>query len=131
MTEQVRYRIDKKLVKEAERVCKEIGLSPSQAVSIFFAQMVKLGGVPFRVSNFPALEEYGATLAEAEAAEFQARRELDALAAALLAPRCCLLVNSLRDQPRVRYGQNARCFAGCARSIMAELRRFHALNPGV
>ena len=78
MTEQVRYRIDKKLVKEAERVCKEIGLSPSQAVSIFFAQMVKLGGVPFRVSNFPALEEYGATLAEAEAAELQARRELDA-----------------------------------------------------
>ena len=78
MTEQVRYRIDKKLVKEAERVCKEIGLSPSQAVSMFFAQMVKVGGVPFRPTSFPALEEYGATLAEAEAAELQARRELDA-----------------------------------------------------
>jgi addiction module RelB/DinJ family antitoxin len=78
MTEQVRYRIDKKLVKEAERVCEEIGLSPSQAVSMFFAQMVKVGGVPFRPSNFPALEEYGASLTEAEAAELQARRELDA-----------------------------------------------------
>jgi len=78
MTEQVRYRIDKKLVKEAERVCEEIGLSPSQAVSMFFAQMVKVGGVPFRPSNFPAIEEYGVTLAEAEAAELKARRELDA-----------------------------------------------------
>ena len=47
MTEQVRYRIKKKLVKEAEKVCEEIGISPSQAVSMFFAQMVKVGGVPF------------------------------------------------------------------------------------
>jgi len=45
---------------------------------MFFAQMVKVGGVPFRPSNFPALEEYGVTLAEAEAAEARARRELDA-----------------------------------------------------
>ena len=67
MTEQVRYRIDKKLVRKAEKLCEEIGISPSQAVSMFFAQMVKVGGVPFRPSNFPALEEYGVTLAEAEA----------------------------------------------------------------
>ena len=78
MTEQVRYRINKKLVKAAEKVCEEIGISPSQAVSIFFAQMVKMGGVPFRPSIFPALEEYGVTPAEAEAAERKARRELDA-----------------------------------------------------
>ena len=78
MTEQVRYRIDKKLVRKAEKLCEEIGISPSQAVSMFFAQMVKVGGVPFRPSNFPALEEYGVTLAEAEAAEARARRELDA-----------------------------------------------------
>lgn len=45
---------------------------------MFFAQMVKVGGVPFRPSRFPALEEYGVTLAEAEAAETEARRELDA-----------------------------------------------------
>lgn len=78
MTEQVRYRIDKKLVKQAEQVCADLGISPSQAVSMFFAQMVKLGGVPFRPSTFPALEEYGVTLAEAEAAETKARKELDA-----------------------------------------------------
>jgi addiction module RelB/DinJ family antitoxin len=78
MTEQVRYRIDKKLVKKAERICAEIGISPAQAVSMFFAQMVKVGGVPFRPSMFPALEEYGVSVGEAEAAEADARRELDA-----------------------------------------------------
>ena len=78
MTEQVRYRIDKKLVKEAEKVCQELGLAPSQAVSMFFAQLVRVGGLPFRPSKFPTLDEYGATLAEAEAAEAHARRELRA-----------------------------------------------------
>ena len=78
MTEQIRYRIDKRLVKEAEKICEQIGISPSQAVSMFFAQMIKVGGVPFRPSIFPALEEYGVTWAEAEAAEARARRELDA-----------------------------------------------------
>jgi addiction module RelB/DinJ family antitoxin len=78
MTEQVRYRVEKKLVKEAEAVCKELGLAPSQAVSMFFAQMVKLRAVPFRPSEFPALEEYGATLAEADAAEKRALKEIQA-----------------------------------------------------
>jgi addiction module RelB/DinJ family antitoxin len=78
MTEQVRYRIDKKLVRQAEAVCADLGLAPSQAVSMFFAQLVKAGGLPFRPTQFPALEEYGVTVAEAEAAEAAARRELNA-----------------------------------------------------
>jgi addiction module RelB/DinJ family antitoxin len=78
MTEQVRYRIDRQLVKQAEQVCGELGLAPSQAVSMFFAQLVKLRALPFRASEFPALEEYGATLAEADAAEQAAREELQA-----------------------------------------------------
>jgi addiction module RelB/DinJ family antitoxin len=78
MTEQVRYRVEKKLVKEAEKVCKELGLAPSQAVSMFFAQMVKLRAVPFRPSEFPALEEYGATLADSDAAEKRALKEIQA-----------------------------------------------------
>jgi addiction module RelB/DinJ family antitoxin len=77
MTEQVRYRIDKRLVKAAEKVCEDIGIAPSQAVSMFFAQLVKTGGLPFQPSNFPALEDYGATLAQAHAAEKEARTELD------------------------------------------------------
>jgi addiction module RelB/DinJ family antitoxin len=78
MTEQVRYRLDRDLVKEAERVCKEIGVSPSQLVSMLFAQLVRLRALPFRPSEFPALEEYGATLADAEAAEDRALKEIKA-----------------------------------------------------
>ncbi len=78
MTEQVRYRINRSLVKRAEKVCDDLGMTPTQAVSMFFAQLVKLGALPFRPSNFPALEEYGATVADAQAAEARAREELDA-----------------------------------------------------
>jgi len=78
MTEQVRYRIEKRLVRAAEKVCREIGIAPSQAVSLFFAQLVKTGGLPFRPSSYPALDEYGVTLAQARAAELEARKELEA-----------------------------------------------------
>jgi addiction module RelB/DinJ family antitoxin len=48
MTEQVHYRIDRALVQKAKKVCRDMGLTPTQAVSVFFAQMVKVGGFPFR-----------------------------------------------------------------------------------
>jgi addiction module RelB/DinJ family antitoxin len=76
MTEQVRYRIDRELIKKAEQVGKELGLSPSQMISLFFAQLVKLRALPFRPSEFPVLEEYGATLADADAAEERALKEI-------------------------------------------------------
>ena len=69
MTEQIRLRIDGQLVAEAGEVCREIGITPTAAVSMFFAQMVKLRGLPFRPSDFPALDEYGVTLAQATEAE--------------------------------------------------------------
>ena len=78
MTEQVRFRIDRNLIKRAEKVCDNLGMTPTQAVRMFFAQLVKLQALPFRPSEFPALEEYGATLAEAEAAEARMRNELEA-----------------------------------------------------
>jgi addiction module RelB/DinJ family antitoxin len=78
MTEQIRYRINRDLVEQAERVCEDLGLSPTQAVSLFFAQLVKLGALPFRPSTFPALDEYGATLADADAAEDRALKEIQA-----------------------------------------------------
>ncbi len=37
-----------------------------------------LRGLPFRPSEFPVLEDYGATLAEAEAAEDKALAEIQA-----------------------------------------------------
>jgi len=76
MTEQIRLRIDSKLADEAEVVCREIGITPTAAVSMFFAQMVKLRGLPFRPSDFPALDEYGVTLAEATMAEDSALAEI-------------------------------------------------------
>ena len=76
MTEQVRYRIKSGLAREAAAVCDRIGISPSAAVSLFFAQMVKAGGLPFQPSEFPALAEYGVTLAEATAVEDAALVEI-------------------------------------------------------
>ncbi len=37
MTEQIRLRIDSQLAEEAEEVCREIGISPTAAVSMLFA----------------------------------------------------------------------------------------------
>lgn len=76
MTEPLKARIDRRLKAEAEAVLSELGLTPATAVSMFYAQIVKLRGLPFRPSAFPALEDYGATLADAEAAEADALAEL-------------------------------------------------------
>jgi len=76
MTEQIRLRIDSKLAEEADEVCREIGITPTAAVSMFFAQMVKLRGLPFRPSDFPALDDYGVNLAQATAAEDSALAEI-------------------------------------------------------
>ena len=58
-------------------VCREIGITPTAAVSMFFAQMVKLRGLPFRPSVFPVLDEFGVTLAQATAAENAALAEIE------------------------------------------------------
>ena len=78
MTEQIRLRIDGQLAAEAGEVCREIGITPTAAVSMFFAQMVKLRGLPFRPSDFPALDEYGVTLAQATEVEDAALAEIAA-----------------------------------------------------
>lgn len=78
MTEQIRLRIDRRLSSEAATVCKRLGITPTAAVSMFFAQMVRLGGLPFRPSEFPVLDEMGATLKQAEAAEDAALAEIRA-----------------------------------------------------
>lgn len=78
MTEQIRLRIDRALAQEAGAVCREMGITPTAAVSLFFSQMVKLRGLPFRPGSYPALEEYGATWAQATAAEEEALMEIAA-----------------------------------------------------
>lgn len=76
MTAPIRLRIDRQLASEADDVCREIGITPTVAVSMFFAQMVKLRGLPFRPSDFPTLDEYGVTLAQATLAEDAALVEI-------------------------------------------------------
>jgi addiction module RelB/DinJ family antitoxin len=76
MNEQIRLRIDRRLSSEAAAVCKRLGITPTAAVSMFFSQMVRLGGLPFRPSEFPALDEYGVTLQQAGAAENNALTEI-------------------------------------------------------
>ncbi len=78
MTEQIRLRIDSTLAGEADEVCRELGITTTAAVSMFFSQMVKLRGLPFRPSDFPALDEYGVTLAQATASEDSALAEIAA-----------------------------------------------------
>jgi addiction module RelB/DinJ family antitoxin len=69
MSTTARSRIDAGLKREAEAVLKEIGLTPRAALEMFYSQLVKLRALPFRPSAFPVLEEYGATLEQADAAE--------------------------------------------------------------
>lgn len=70
-------RIDRRLARDAATVCRKLGITPTAAVSMFFSQMVKVGGLPFRPSEFPALDEYGVTLAQADAAEEKALQEIE------------------------------------------------------
>lgn len=77
MSDIARSRIDSKLKRQAEEVLDEIGVSPRAALEMFYAQIVKLGGLPFRPSAFPVLEEYGVTMEQAEAAADKAIAEFD------------------------------------------------------
>ena len=76
MTGEITLRIDRQLAAEADAVCREIGITPATAVSMLFAQMVELRGLPFRPSGFPALDEYDVTLAQATSAEDSALAEI-------------------------------------------------------
>ena len=43
----IRARTTKKLKESAERVLRRIGMSPSQAINIFYTQIVLCKGIPF------------------------------------------------------------------------------------
>jgi addiction module RelB/DinJ family antitoxin len=47
MTEMFRVRIERKLLKDAARVTKEIGTTPGEVVRLLFAQLVKRRAIPF------------------------------------------------------------------------------------
>ncbi len=46
----VRARIDEELKKDAELVLKQLGLNTSQAINLFFSQIVLQRGLPFQIT---------------------------------------------------------------------------------
>jgi addiction module RelB/DinJ family antitoxin len=76
MSEIAKSRIDPNLKRDAEAVLREIGMSPRAALEAFYAQIIKLRSLPFTPSQFPVLQEYGATMGQVEAAENEALAEL-------------------------------------------------------
>lgn len=78
MNEQLRIRVNPQLIAGATEVCEELGITPSAAVSMLFAQMVKLRALPFQPSSFPALADYGITLEQFAPVEAAALAEIRA-----------------------------------------------------
>lgn len=78
MSEIARSRIDADLKRKAEAVLEDIGIKPRAALEMFYSQIVKIGGLPFRPSAFPVLEEYGVTLPQAKRAVDAAIDEIEA-----------------------------------------------------
>ncbi len=74
--QQVRYRLNRNLVREVNKLCERIDVPPGVAVGMFFSQMLRVGGLPFRPSEFPALDEYGVTVEEAARAVESAKAEI-------------------------------------------------------
>ena len=60
--------IDDKLKKDFAAVCKEIGLSPSTAITIFAKTVVREQGFPFDLSAMSLQDRY-ATIGDADAEE--------------------------------------------------------------
>ncbi|MFA4815406.1 MAG: type II toxin-antitoxin system RelB/DinJ family antitoxin [Candidatus Gracilibacteria bacterium] len=58
-------RIDLKLKNEAERILKEQGFKPAQAINIFYIEITRKGGFPFLPSEVPN-KKLRKALAEAE-----------------------------------------------------------------
>lgn len=46
----VRARVDEKLKKESEAILRQLGLSPTEAIRMFFTQITLRRGLPFAVS---------------------------------------------------------------------------------
>ena len=66
-------RIDANLKQQADRILAEIGLKPSQAITLFYTQIVRQKGLPLDL-KLPN-EELEAAIAEARNSELQKSRK--------------------------------------------------------
>jgi len=48
-TAQIRARVEPELKKEAEGILSTLGVSPTEAIRLFYRQVVLMGGIPFSV----------------------------------------------------------------------------------
>ena len=57
-TEMIRVRVESELKSQAEEVFSELGLSPTEAISLFYAQVTLHRGLPFavRIPNAETIE---------------------------------------------------------------------------
>ena len=57
-TEMIRVRVESELKSQAEEVFSELGLSPTEAISLFYAQVTLHRGLPFavRIPNAGTIE---------------------------------------------------------------------------
>ena len=62
----INVNVDSKLKKEATEILNDLGLNMSVAINMFLNQVVKRGGIPFRVTNKKPNKELLEALEEAE-----------------------------------------------------------------
>ena len=81
-TEMIRARVEPDLKVQAERVLRELGLSATEAITLFYKQVVLRQGVPFEVS-IPNAETVEALREAREPDQLNQFPSLDELKAAL------------------------------------------------
>lgn len=68
----VNIRMDEELKRSMERLCQELGMNLTTAVTIFFKKAVREGGIPFPVSADPFFSEANAARLRDAAARLDA-----------------------------------------------------------
>ena len=81
-TEMIRARVEPDLKVQAERVLRELGLSATEAITLFYKRVVLRQGVPFEIS-IPNAETVEALREAREPDELTEHSSLDQLKAAL------------------------------------------------
>ena len=77
-TEMIRARVEPELKQAAESVLKELGLTPTEAITLFYKQVTLKHGLPFAV-ELPNAETRGAMQDAIEGREITEWRDLEAL----------------------------------------------------
>jgi DNA-damage-inducible protein J len=80
-TEMIRARVESGLKQAAETVLKELGLTPTEAITLFYKQVTLKHGLPFAV-ELPNVETRAAMQDAADGRDLTEWRELEALKAA-------------------------------------------------